>query len=370
MYRGVTRHHQHGRWQARIGRVAGNKDLYLGTYSTQEEAAEAYDIAAIKFRGINAVTNFDISRYDAARIQQASVNGHHGQEAMKAAKEAELAAAMSISTASAHAAQSRAHTAAHALSHGQQQQQQTGSGVGEHGDDHQAASTTGTQPGSQLTTEGGLGTQGGLAKNLHEWQMLYQPQTQTRNTWATSQDDTRHLGVSFPESMRAPGSSNKFQPPPNGMHFRNLMGLDDHTRADQGSTSANQQDLLGIPGTTGSMMSTSGYQGGYNPGQQQQQQGQQQGQGSVDRGAVVDSPKNSVGESEEASSKSSGYDPVGVLYMSPGSNQGKMGGYEANPLTPWISSNPTTVQGLAGRSNLSVGGHMGSGPIFAHSWNE
>ncbi|KAE8669905.1 AP2-like ethylene-responsive transcription factor AIL1 [Hibiscus syriacus] len=62
MYRGVTR----------IGRVAGNKDLYLRTFSTQEEAAEAYDIAAIKFRGTSAVTNFDISRYDVKRICSSS----------------------------------------------------------------------------------------------------------------------------------------------------------------------------------------------------------------------------------------------------------------------------------------------------------
>ncbi|KAJ0981837.1 hypothetical protein J5N97_010092 [Dioscorea zingiberensis] len=72
IYRGVTRHHQHGRWQARIGRVAGNKDLYLGTFSTQEEAAEAYDIAAIKFRGANAVTNFKITRYDVEKIMASS----------------------------------------------------------------------------------------------------------------------------------------------------------------------------------------------------------------------------------------------------------------------------------------------------------
>ncbi|KAF8403488.1 hypothetical protein HHK36_011592 [Tetracentron sinense] len=62
-YRGVARHHHNGRWEARIGRVFGNKYLYLGTYSTQEEAAAAYDIAAIEYRGLNAVTNFDISHY-------------------------------------------------------------------------------------------------------------------------------------------------------------------------------------------------------------------------------------------------------------------------------------------------------------------
>ncbi|XP_047942535.1 AP2-like ethylene-responsive transcription factor At1g79700 [Salvia hispanica] len=62
-YRGVARHHHNGRWEARIGRVFGNKYLYLGTYATQEEAAIAYDMAAIEYRGLNAVTNFDLSRY-------------------------------------------------------------------------------------------------------------------------------------------------------------------------------------------------------------------------------------------------------------------------------------------------------------------
>lgn len=36
--------------------------------ATEEEAAEAYDIAAIKFRGMNAVTNFEMNRYDVEAI--------------------------------------------------------------------------------------------------------------------------------------------------------------------------------------------------------------------------------------------------------------------------------------------------------------
>ena len=41
--------------------------------STEEEAAEAYDIAAIKFRGANAVTNFEMNRYDVEAIMKSSL---------------------------------------------------------------------------------------------------------------------------------------------------------------------------------------------------------------------------------------------------------------------------------------------------------
>jgi AP2-like factor (ANT lineage) len=45
--------------------------------ATEEEAAEAYDIAALKFRGDNAVTNFEPSRYNLEAIARSDlpING-------------------------------------------------------------------------------------------------------------------------------------------------------------------------------------------------------------------------------------------------------------------------------------------------------
>lgn len=45
---------------------------HLPLSATEEEAAEAYDIAAIKFRGLNAVTNFEINRYDVKAILESN----------------------------------------------------------------------------------------------------------------------------------------------------------------------------------------------------------------------------------------------------------------------------------------------------------
>ncbi|KAL2610423.1 hypothetical protein R1flu_028996 [Riccia fluitans] len=356
VYRGVTRHHQHGRWQARIGRVAGNKDLYLGTYSTQEEAAEAYDIAAIKFRGINAVTNFDISRYDTKRICGTAHNVVDEESPkMPGSSSCKEMAVMGILD------------------------QPGDPSVDDQTDDDTQSLQTGTTNSTSQLTDGLMSK-----PHLQDWQMLFHPhqQQQQQRSWDDPNQHQHHHHHQQQDvrtqTLVSDSLGHKFLQSPHGnMHsavLRNLMGLSD---SEAGGSESSGGILTGFHGSSSSpLMGEGGGSSGFPVG------------GVLNPKFLCREPR-----SEDVSSKSAGggrqgsaaalsYDNVlqgdlsrHILFMPQGQSPPPPGGSTKSSSSYDNSTlgNQSWMANTQGNLNqrVSAAGHLGLGhmPIFA-VWND
>ena len=69
-YRGVSKNGN--KWQVLI--MINNNKFYIGSYISEEIAARVYDILSIKYRGINARTNFKYNHIQIKKINESNLN--------------------------------------------------------------------------------------------------------------------------------------------------------------------------------------------------------------------------------------------------------------------------------------------------------